>query len=319
MRSEPKVSTVSKVSKVALAALLAVGAAGCATGSSNKESWDSVFKSSRAPAAAAHAGAKGKPAAHEYIPPLDCERKARALRSSDRNAAWAALKGCAARGHFTQLHAVVASWGDDLRERPDAPVLLTQMVAARGGNVKQDVRVMRDAKIPVFSLRDCTTQPQLYEGRYVMIRGTLDEVRASGDAVAARLTEHTLQAEEWEVPIGGIRRKVATTRYGGSVSGNGTTILGNGQIGGSVDVSGDEYEVDVARRYDNVLVGTGRDAVVRVATPDPYLENGRDLVILARFDGIRPSSTSADDDEPDLVPVLTLVDYQVPDALVVDQ
>jgi hypothetical protein len=300
------------------AALLVIGAAGCATApESNKESWDSVWQGQKAPAAAP--GGKGpKLAAQEYIPPLDCERKARALRSQDRNAAWAALQGCAARGHFTQLHAVVSAWGDDLRERPDALALLARVVAARGGNVKQDVSVMRDAKIPVFSLRDCVTQPQLYEGRYVMIRGTLDEVRTSGDAVAARLTEHALQAEEWEVPVGRIRRKVATTRYGGSASGQ-LGALGGGTLGGHLDVNGDDYEMDVARRYDNVLVDTGRDAVLRLGAPDPYLENGRDLVLLARFDGVRPSSSSADDEELDLVPVLTLVDYAVPDALVMDE
>jgi hypothetical protein len=296
----------------------AMGAAGCATPAHEKESWDSVWHGQKAAAPAAP-GAKGpKLAAAEYIPPLDCERKARALRSQDRNAAWAALRGCAARGHFTQLRAIVAAWGDDLRERPDALELLAEVVAARGGNVKQDVRVMRDAKIPVFSLRDCITQPQLYEGRYVMIRGTLEEVRTSGDAVAARLTEHALQAEEWEVPVGRIRRKVATTRYGGTASGN-LASLGNGTIGGQLDVGNDDYEMDVARRFDNVLVETGRDAVIRFGAADPYLENGRDLVLLARFDGVRPSSSSADDEEPDLVPVLTLIDYAVPDALVMDE
>lgn len=302
----------------AMLVLGAIGATGCATPAREKESWDTVWHGQR-PAAATAPGAKGpKLAAQEYIPPLDCERKARALRSQDRNAAWTALRACVARGHFTQLHAVVAAWGDDLRERPDAPVLLAEVVAARGGNVKQDVRVMRDAKIPVFSLRDCVTQPQLYEGRYVMIRGTLEEVRTSGDAVAARLTEHALQAEEWEVPLGRIHRKVAVTRYGGSASGN-LGALGGGTIGGQLNVSDDDYEMDVARRYDNVLVETGRDAVIRLGGPDPYLENGRDLVLLARFDGVRPSSSSADDEEPDLVPVLTLVDYAVPNALVMDE
>jgi hypothetical protein len=143
-------------------------------------------------------------------------------------------------------------------------------------------------------------------------------VRTSGEAVAARLTEHALQAEEWEVPIGRIRRKVATTRYGGAVSGN-LGALGPGNAGGQLNVSDDDSEMDVARRFDNVVVETGRDAVVRINQPDPYLENGRELVILARFDGVRASSASADDEEPDLVPVLTLVDYAVPDALVVDQ
>ncbi|HVE81249.1 MAG TPA: hypothetical protein VND93_00310 [Myxococcales bacterium] len=304
---------------------LGLASAGCATTapSGDKESWDVVWRGSHAGAgggaAAAPGNGKGKPraAAQEYIPPLDCERKARALRSQDRDAAWAALRACGARGHFTQLRAVVAAWGDDLRERPDAPALLTQMVAARGGNVKLDVRVMRDAKIPVFSLRDCVTQPQLYEGRYVMIRGALGEVRSQGDAVAARFTESALQAEEWEVPLGRIRRRLASTRYGGSATGQ-TATLGNGQVNGQLDVRDDDYEMDVARRFDNVLVETGQDAVVRFPAPDPYLENGRDLVILARFDGVRPSSAGADDEEPDLVPVLTLVGYEVPDALVMD-
>jgi hypothetical protein len=303
--------------KAALVVLGAIGA-GCATPTSNKESWDSAWHPKQAEAAAVAPAGTRKPAPSEYIPPLDCERKARALRQHDRDAAWASLKQCAARGHFTQLHAVVAAWGDDLRDRPDALGLLTQVVAARGGNVKQDVRVIRDAKVPVFSLHDCVTQPKLYEGRYVMIRGTLDEVRTSGDAVAARLTEHALQAEEWEVPIGRIHRKVASTRYGGAASGN-LGPLGAGNLGGHLDVNDDDYEMDVARRFDNVTVDTGRDAVVRINRADPYLENGRELVILARFDGVRPSSTALDEDEPDLVPVLTLVDYAVPDALVMDQ
>jgi len=257
-----------------------------------------------------------KPTAREYVPPLDCERKARALRSQDREAAWAALRACAAQRHFTQLRAVVSAWKDDLRQRPDAPALLAKMVAARGGNVKLDVRVLRDARIPVFTLHDCVTQPRLYEGRYVLIRGTLSEVRTAGEAVAARLQEHRLQAEEWEVPVGRIRRKVASTRYGGSASGQ--TTLGSGTLGGQLEVRGDDSEQDVARRFDNVLVETGQDAVVRFVAADPYLEDGRDLVILARFDGMRPTSASADDEEPDLVPVLTLMGYEVPDALVMD-
>jgi hypothetical protein len=150
-----------------------------------------------------------------------------------------------------------------------------------------------------------------------MIRGALGEVRSQGDAVAARFTESALQAEEWEVPLGRIRRRLASTRYGGSATGQ-TATLGNGQVNGQLDVRDDDYEMDVARRFDNVLVETGQDAVVRFPAPDPYLENGRDLVILARFDGVRPSSAGADDEEPDLVPVLTLVGYEVPDALVMD-
>lgn len=314
MRCEPM-----KLGTAVLA--VAFAAAGCATADprSGKESWDNVWQTAKGTGGSgpvANGKPKAKPAAPEYIPPLDCERKARALRSQDREAAWAALQACAAQGHFTQLRAVVRAWGDDLRERPDAPALLAQMVAARGGNVKLDVRVMRDAKIPVFTLHDCVTQPKLYEGRYVLIRGTLDEVRTQGEAVAARLFEHRLQAEEWEVPLGTIRRRLASTQYGGSASGK--TTLGSGEVGGSLDVRGDEYEMDVARRFDNVLVDTGQDAVLRIPAPDPYLEDGRDLVILARFDGVRPSSASADDDEPELVPVLTLVGYEAPNALVMD-
>src|SRR5689334_8107096 len=59
----------------AVLVLGAIGAAGCATPGHDKESWESAWHGEKA--AAAPAGAKGpKLAAQEYIPPLDCERKA---------------------------------------------------------------------------------------------------------------------------------------------------------------------------------------------------------------------------------------------------
>jgi hypothetical protein len=289
---------------------------GCAGASvvPEKESWDSVWKRAEAPPPPT---GTARPVKQEYVPPLDCERQARALRSTNRDQAWAALKGCVARGRFVQLRPLVKGWTEDLRERPDAPQLLAQVIAARGGNVRLDVRVLRDSKIPIFTLRDCLAQPKLYEGRYVLLRGQLQEVRTMGDQVAARVDEHTLEAVEYEIPVG-IRRRVASTRYGGTVGLAGTGLLGSGTLGGQVDVGEDQYEMDVARRYDNAVVETGRDAVLRIPTPDPFLENGRDLLLLVRFDGVRPSSVSSDTDEPEMVPVMTLVSYEVPDALVMD-
>src|SRR5262245_42169434 len=96
-----------EMTAAAVLVLGAIGAAGCATPGHDKETWESAWHGQKA--AASPPGAKGpKLAAQEYIPPLDCERRARVLRSQDRNAAWSALRGCAARGHFTQLRALVA-------------------------------------------------------------------------------------------------------------------------------------------------------------------------------------------------------------------
>jgi hypothetical protein len=248
---------------------------------------------------------KLKPVPAEYIPPLDCERKARALRSSDREAAWQALKACVQRSQRIQLRPMVAAWAEDLRVRADAPTLLAQVVARRGGNVRADVRIIRDAKVPMFTLADCVAQPALYEGHYVLIRGSLHEVRTLGNAVAARVFEHRLQAEEWDVPVTPIQRRYAATRYSGNA-------LRPGEV-----VQDDSSDAAVVKRYDNIAVDTGHDAVLRLLSPDPFLESDRELLILARFDGVRPGS-GGDEEEPELVPVLTLMDYAVPDALVTD-
>lgn len=321
MRSEPEIPAGRPNRSAPLALLGALlPLLGCA-GVSNllpeeeKESWETVWQRPTPPPAPT---STSRPVKQGYIPPLDCERQARVLRSSNRDQAWAALKACVARGRFTQLRPLVKGWTEDLRERPDAPQLLAQVIASRGGNVRLDVRVLRDSKIPIFTLRDCLAQPKLYEGRYVLLRGQLQEVRTLGDQVAARVDEHTLEAMEFEIPVGSIRRKLASSRYAGNVGTAGTTILGNGSIGGEVNVGEDQYEMDYVHRYDNAVVETGRGAVLRIPDPDPFLENGRDLLLLVRFEGVRPSSVSTDEDEPEMVPVMTLVGYEVPDALVMD-
>ncbi len=63
-----------------------------------------------------------------------------------------------------------------------------------------------------------------------------------------------------------------------------------------------------------------REALGRLAAPDPFLETRRDYVILARFDGLRVTSGMTDDDEDEgpRIPVLTIVGYHLPQALAVD-
>jgi hypothetical protein len=72
------------------------------------------------------------------------------------------------------------------------------------------------------------------------------------------------------------------------------------------------------RRYDNISEETGREALGRLPQADPFLEPGKDFVVLARFDGIRITSGGDDEDEdaPKL-PVLTIVGYYAPHPLVV--
>jgi hypothetical protein len=55
-----------------------------------------------------------------------------------------------------------------------------------------------------------------------------------------------------------------------------------------------------------------------MAKVDPFLSPGRDFVILARFDGMRTTSGSLDeDDEGPRIPVLSIVSYYIPHPLVV--
>jgi hypothetical protein len=252
--------------------------------------------------------------AAQFVRPSDCERSAREMQFSSRERAWAGLKACINRGNFLLLRQLAnPAWTHDLQTRPEAPELLTRMVAKRGGAVLMDLQMLQEQRVPIFTLSDATEEPEVYKGRYVMFRAKVNERRSEGRTFTARLGETMLQSEVFEFPVGLARRSTSTTTIGGNVRGRPFP----GEVSGSVTLSRDATSYSSGRRFENVVVETGREALVRLPEVDPFLEPGKEFIVLARFDGVRTTASSASDDDPEVVPVLTLITYHPPGPLVV--
>lgn len=120
--------------------------------------------------------------------PERCEAAARAELPSP--AAWQDLWICVQSGHFTALRELLSgAWDRDLKTRPDAPLLLVRVIAARGGNVDGDLKLLHDRRVPLFSLSQALARPDLYKGAFLIVRatlsshGVLEEKRLVGQTV----------------------------------------------------------------------------------------------------------------------------------------
>jgi hypothetical protein len=104
--------------------------------------------------------------------PERCEAAARAKLPAE--AAWQELWGCVSSGHFTALRELLSgAWDRDLQTRPDAPLLVVRVIAARGGNVDSDLALLHDRRVPLFSLSQALARPDLYKGAFVIVRATV--------------------------------------------------------------------------------------------------------------------------------------------------
>jgi len=272
--------------------------------------------------------------------PFDCEASARRLRESSADRAWAALVACVehpgwSRGDFTYLERLTSGfWDTDLTSRSDAPRMIARVIAARGGDVEGDIPLAQKSRVPLFTLAAAVRQPEVYRGRWVLMRGALSEIRQEGARSAAVVRETSLRATAREVPVGPVSRvdrsgsstsrsdiqssRSASVR-GSSQSGNSPRYSGSGQYSGSSSTSGTsqhsssgrtEYS-SVKQRFENERVETGRRAVGKLAQADPFLEPEKDFLFLARFDGVNPGQNQ----EP--VAMLSIAGYFQPNALLI--
>jgi len=293
----------------ALGALLASGCASSA--SSHKEAWGPEYRASISRKFNADSFAS------QFVRPADCERAARELQPSSRDAAWASLKACIARHPLLSLRQIASpAWASDLQGRPDAPALLTRVIAQRGGAIANDLQMLHEQQVPLFTLSDGLAEPELYKGRYVLFRAKVTEMREDGGTFTAKLDETELRSESFDAPVGVARQTSSHKTYGGSVRGS-LGPLGPSNLGGTVNVGHETVTQDSVRKYDNVTVETGREALVSMPEPNPFLEPGKEFIVLARFDGVRTTSSSASDDDPEVVPVLTLISFHPPSPLVI--
>jgi hypothetical protein len=253
-----------------------------------------------------------------YATPAQCEAAARRLLAVSRDDAWTALKSCVEGTHFTLLGAVLSNaWAEELRVRPDAASLLAQVVAQRGGSVEGELRLLHARKVPIFALTAAVAQPEVYKGRYLLLRARVADVRSDGDKPTVWLVEQQLGSVASEQEVGYATRKDSVSVQSGTLGGD-VGLLGRSNLGGQIASSEREQQSNTVLRYDNISDETGIEALGRLPTADPFFAPGKDFVVLARFDGLRTTSGGAEDDEeaPKL-PVLTIVSYHVPHPLVV--
>ncbi len=255
-----------------------------------------------------------------YATPAQCEAAARKLLAVSRDGAWTALKSCvdSTQFNFTLLGAVLGNvWAEELRVRPDAAQLIAQVVAERGGSVQGELPLLHARKVPIFGLPAAIAQPEVYKGRYLLLRAQVADVRSEGDKPTVWLVEQSLSSVESEQPVGYSTRKDSVTVHSGAVGGD-MGMLGRANLGGQLSSSQREQSSTTLRRFDNVSGETGIEALGRLTRPDPFLEPGKDFVVLARFDGMRTLSGGDEEDEdaPKL-PVVTIVSYYAPHPLVV--
>ena len=262
-------------------------------------------------------GFDAKAFAAQFPNPAVCERQARRYLPVSRESAWSALKACVESTPFTQLQALIdRAWAQELRTRPEGASLLAKVVAQRGGSVEGDLRLLHERKLPLFSLASAISQPDTYKGRYILVRAQVGDRRSEGEKSTLWLVEQDLTSVPQEVQFGTAHRRESTFTTTGDVGGQ--TSLGSGTVGGSLaqtELSRDSVTIPA---YDNISNETGREALGRLAGQDPFLEPGRDFIILARFDGMRTTSGASDEeDEGPSIPVLSIVSYYTPHPLVV--
>lgn len=251
--------------------------------------------------------------------PAECERAARILHEVNADQGWTALKGCIERsrwprGEFTLLQNLTSGfWDDELQHRDDAPRVLARVIALRGGDVEGDLASVQKSRAPLFTLAAALRQPDVYKGRYVVLRGALDDVKtdAAGKA-SARLLETSLRATAHEVDAGPRSRTETTRSFNGQLDAR-STRYGDANARASAQSATRTEHSMVRNRFDNERAETGRKALGRLPQADPFLEPGKDFVFLARFDGVR---AAAEEEAP--LAVLTILGYYKPNALVVE-
>jgi hypothetical protein len=246
--------------------------------------------------------------------PVDCERSAREVR--DHDDAWAALVACVERskwprGEFTRLDLLTSGfWDRDLQSRPDAPRLVAKVIALRGGDVEGDIPTAQKSRVPLFTLAAALREPDVYKGRWVLMRGALSDVKQADGSAAAVLKETQMRSTAHEVVIGPYSRtdRSGTTTVSGQAQ---TSVFGSVRGSATIETDKREQTQKLRTRYYNERVETGRIALGKLAEADPFMEPGREFLFLGRFDGTRPPS----DDQTAPVAVVTIASYYTPNAL----
>jgi hypothetical protein len=249
------------------------------------------------------AGFDAKAYATTFPQQVGCEEAARSLQPVSRDHAWQLLKACVARENFSMLKPLIGdAWAEDLRTRREAPTLLAKPIARRGGSIDRDISELQKARVPLFTLAAAMAQPNVFKGRYIVLRGKVDDLRAAkGGAMTVTIAEYAVSGQLKESRTQG---PVAQWRGGRSRSGGNSAYR-------------DDFEVKRQFVSDNTSEETGREALGRLAKADPFLQPDKEFIILARFDGVRSTDDGESEGEAAEQAILTLYSYFEPSSMVV--
>jgi len=138
----------------------------------------------------------------------DCEAEARRIHEKKPELAVRLIKACVDRGDFRRLSAIVeAPWTALLAADKDAATVAARVVAARAGDVENDVTALQKVGFGVSSLDDVFNAPDKAKGRRVIFRGRADtDIKEKG---RERLVETAL--EQGEIDPQPTGRRVSAT------------------------------------------------------------------------------------------------------------
>lgn len=244
--------------------------------------------------------------------PLECEQGARSIQRAAPDKAWAYLRACVNRGGFNLLPTLLDYWANDLKNRPDGPVVLASVIAARGGHVMTDLQLLQSKRLPLFDLKSALTQPGTYKGRYVVFVGKVAAVKEVKGKVEVAIGEQAIGTEAVDKIKG--PRYTSSSSYGGSASGSySTSHSGSGR--GSMTYGGGSSHSSgyVEETFQETFEDTGQDILAKLANVDPFLAVDKQFLFLVKFDAAKTSDTSKDDDEtseePSKLALVSLVSY----------
>ncbi len=233
-----------------------------------------------------------------FARPGTCEDEARSLYARNHDQGWALLRECVNRGFSSIKRMGDGFWTEELQQRKDAAMLLTKIIASRGGDIGGDLQVLHRRRIPLFTLEMAMEQPKTYTGRMVVARLRIEGTKSEAQA--------TLMVAE--MAIGSVTKEVSGSKWRVSADYN-SSSSGQGS-------SSRTYE-SVADQHSNAVAETGRTGLLRLSKPDPFMAPGREFIVLARFDGVKVSGATEDSEETKLG-LLTALAYFDPAAFVVE-
>lgn len=251
--------------------------------------------------------------AKQFRRDLECERGAHELElNHGHEVAWTYVKACVEKGNFTQLKMLCENWQDDLKTRPEAPSIIAQIIAARGGHLGPDLEILQQKRIPVFDLASALKQSVAFQGRYLVFVGKISETKMAKGKIELVLLEQALSSELATVFSSGPRSGSVSTSSGGGQGGwRSSGIVGSGSASGSYSNRSTSEYGRVETRVTDVFEDTGQEIIAKIRQPDPFLTVDKNMVFLVRFDGTLVGDTEnlSDGEEPHRTALVTLISY----------